>query len=90
MSRYCAGNLSLCPALVDHLFFSLVLRYRPTLYPFPSYQPFPGASTALATGLSLCQHFSGMLRIGRVSMAIRRLSASIDQLKRDPAGQEPA
>jgi hypothetical protein len=30
-----------------------------------------------------------MLRIGRVSVAIRRLSAGIGQLRRDPAGQEP-
>ena len=31
-----------------------------------------------------------MLRIGRASVAIRRLWAGIDQLRRDPAGQEPA
>jgi hypothetical protein len=31
-----------------------------------------------------------VLRIGRVSVAVRRLSASIDQLRRDPARQEPA
>jgi hypothetical protein len=31
-----------------------------------------------------------VLRIGRVSVAIRRLTAGIDQLKRDPAGQKPA
>ena len=30
-----------------------------------------------------------MLRIGHVSVAIRRLSAGIGQLRRDPAGQEP-
>ena len=31
-----------------------------------------------------------LLRIGRVSVAIRRLSAGLHQLGRDPAGQEPA
>jgi hypothetical protein len=31
-----------------------------------------------------------MLRIGRASVATRRLSAGIDQLRRDPAGQEQA
>jgi hypothetical protein len=40
MSRCCAGNLSLYPALVDHLSSSLVLQYRPTLYPFLVTSPF--------------------------------------------------
>jgi hypothetical protein len=54
MSRRYTDNLSLCPALVDYLCSSLVLRYLSTLYPFP------GASLFLVAVLSWCQHFPGV------------------------------
>jgi hypothetical protein len=60
MSRRWTGNLSLCPALVNHLSSGLVLRYCPTLYPFPSWQPFPSANLFLVPAFSRCQHFPGI------------------------------
>jgi hypothetical protein len=53
MSRRYTDNLSLCPALVDYLCSSLVLRYLSTLYPFP------GASPFLVSAFSWCQYFPG-------------------------------
>ena len=42
------------------------------------------------TGPTLLPEATSLLRIGRVSVAIRRLTAGMDQLKRGTAGQGPA
>jgi hypothetical protein len=48
-------------------------------------------ASRLSTGVTLLQEeWLCLLRIGRVSVAICRLSAGIDHLRRDSAGEEQA